>query len=219
MMAGHHVPFFRPNDMGDTGDVPEDDIVVADGPVLSRPLFQSVIDFVAGGIDARRIFFTVTILGDPELVIEEAGLFSDDRARWHERLSLAARHEHVAGMLTEGVMDVGIHDMPAPGALIIDIPLRLLFGHEMGMANDECIAVRIVFARRNEPAIHFHDAVVLAAVHVHIEPEDEEVLVIDGFDMRFDECTEGHAVVGQIVLIRCIHGVGTVDALYFDDSS
>ena len=66
-MAGHHRPFFGPNDMGDTGDIPEDDIVVADRPVLSRPLFQSAIDLIAGGIDPRGIFFAVAILGNPEL--------------------------------------------------------------------------------------------------------------------------------------------------------
>ena len=98
MMAGHHGPFFGPNDMGDTGDIPEDDVVIADGPILSGPLFQSAIDLVAGRIDPCRVFFAIAILSDPELVIKEAGLLSDDGARWHEWLSLAARHEHITGI-------------------------------------------------------------------------------------------------------------------------
>lgn len=100
VMTGHNGPFFGADDMGDTGHIPNDDIVVADGAVSGRPLGQPVVDLIAGGVHACRVFFIFRILGHPELVVEEAGFFADDGARWHEGCSLCARHQHIAGMLS-----------------------------------------------------------------------------------------------------------------------
>src|SRR5579872_500285 len=111
-MAGHDGPFFGPDDMGDAGHVPADDIVITDGPVLCRPLFYPIIYFIAGGVFTGGIFFLVLVLGHPELVVEEAGLFPKNgsgRCKWS---GLTAGHEHIPRMLTQSVFDVVVHDVP-----------------------------------------------------------------------------------------------------------
>ena len=124
-MTGHDGPFFGADDMGDAGHVPDYDVVVADGAVFGSPLGQAVIDLIAGGIHACGVFFIFCILGYPELVVEEAGLFADDGTRRHEGYGLCAGHQHIAGVLSEAVVLAGVHDMPAAGAFIVDIALRL----------------------------------------------------------------------------------------------
>src|SRR5258708_2183866 len=113
MMTGHDGPFFRPDNMRDAGHVPADDVVVADGPVLCRPLFYPIIDFITGRVVAGGVFFSILVLSDPELVIEEASLFTQDGTRGCKRRRLPAGHEHITRMLPQRIVDRVVHNMPA----------------------------------------------------------------------------------------------------------
>ena len=83
VVTGHDGPFFGPNDMGDAGHVPDDNIIIGDGAVFCGPLGQAVVDLVTGGIHAGGVFFIFRVLRHPELVVEEAGFFADDGTRGH----------------------------------------------------------------------------------------------------------------------------------------
>src|ERR1700744_1271888 len=112
-MTGHDRPLFGSNDMGDTGDIPQDDVVIAYGPVPGGPFPETVIDLVAGGIFPGGIFLAFLVLGDPKLVIEEPGLLSDDRALGHKRRRLRARPQHIADVLAQRVVLGIADDLPA----------------------------------------------------------------------------------------------------------
>src|SRR5260221_4680528 len=214
VVGGHDRPFFRAYDVGDAGDVPDDDIVVGNRPVAGGPLGQAVIDFVAGGIETGWIFFALIVLGYPKLVVEEAGFLTHDGAGRHKGLCLAAGHEHISDVLAKGIVDLVVLDVPAAAAFIVDGSLRFQFFHEVSMFDDKRIAVGIVLAGCNEPGIHLHHAIILCAVNVHVQAEYKEVLVVHGFDIGMDECPKGHSIVREIVFVGCVHLIFSIDTLY-----
>ncbi len=125
VMTRHDGPFFGSHDVGDAGHVPDDNIVVVDGAVLSRPLGQAVVDLVAGGVHTGRVFLVFRVLRHPELMVEEAGFFANDGTRRHEGCGLRAGHQHIAGMLSQAIVLIGVHDVPAAGAFVVDVALCL----------------------------------------------------------------------------------------------
>ena len=112
----------------------------------------------------------------------ESGSLDDASAGMDEGKNVLPRHELIANRLPQGLLDRGVGDYPVPATHRVDYPLGLQLCLEWCRFGIEGISVGIVRAKGFGHGVHFIGRVAIA-VHTHVQPEVEEVLVYVGFQL------------------------------------
>ncbi len=175
--------------------IPYYNIVVANGPVLCRPLCKAIVNLVACRVPARGKNFIIVILRYPKLVIEKTCFFTQQRAIRYKCFSLLPGHKHVPNIAAIVCMLAVIYYMPVAVAFIINVALRILFIHKHGRLCYNGVAVRVSGACWYQFGIHLHHTVVLIAINIHVQPENKKMLVVHGLYMRVYKRTVRQAVI------------------------
>ena len=165
--------------------VPEHDIGVAQRALRGDPLRHPLARLALRRILAARVALGGVVGGDPERLAGEDRAPPDRRVgRGHHRDGLAGDQD-IRGRLAERVARRVVGDPPVAGGGRVDLAPALRLVGDRRRPRGEGVAQRVFRAARQRHSIHLVDRV-RRAVHLQIEPESEEMLVVHRAQLRRD---------------------------------
>ena len=172
----HDLPIFRAWRVMEPQRVPSYDVGIFDWAVGFGPDRQTIVTLTGGWINACRKTFINFVGRNPKLMSGKRADFLRAVIGIEKRSSGGTRHQFISGRITERAFHVRIDEMPHGGSVHADIHHGVLFGFGDRRLNHPDAFTGGIF----QFAFHQfsnHETVV-HAVHIHIQSEIEEMLVV-----------------------------------------
>src|ERR1035437_4613198 len=173
--------------------VPQDYVLVVEGAVGGSPARQAIAAAALVGVVATRVDFAGLIGSDPDVRIEERGPLADPAIGLREGDRVFAGEQRVAGGVAERVARTRVDHDPFAAGGEVQVALRFAFGAQFGLLHLEGAAIRVRRTRGHRHAVHFDDAIGQRSIHIQVQPEGEEVLMV-----RRGQVFADHMAVGIV---------------------